>query len=262
MASYAHDVSMLDTGRMLALFGIGAVVMRGAGCTINDMWDVKFDRKVERTRSRPLASSRINRYQALVFLAGQLSCGLAVLTQLNTYSILLGASSMALVVSYPLAKRYTNYPQAVLGATFNWGALLGWPALIGSSNFLVTLPLYASGVLWSLIYDTIYAHQDKADDKMVGIKSTALTFGDSTKNILETLNMAMVSLWLFAAYMNSASYVLYLTSLIAGYDMRKIIMDTDIYDPRSCNKGFVKSQRPGWTLSAGILIDLMLKNMI
>jgi 4-hydroxybenzoate polyprenyltransferase len=166
---------------MLGLFGVGAVIMRGAGCTINDLWDKDLDNKVtpteidkltkvSRTKSRPLAAGDLTAFQAVTFLAGQLSIGLAVLTQLNWYSIFLGASSLSLVVTYPLFKRITYWPQFVLGMTlesvdiglaFNWGALLGWPALLGGDmmNWAVVLPLYASGILWTLAYDTIYAHQ-------------------------------------------------------------------------------------------------------
>ena len=169
---------------MLALFGAGAVVMRGAGCTVNDLWDRNLDKRVsfhrcriliqvERTAMRPLAAGDLTPFQALSFLGLQLSVGLAVLTQLNWYSISLGATSLSLVVTYPLFKRITHWPQFVLGRSpcfrrvvmeglaFNWGALLGWPALLGGEmmNWNIVLPLYASGIFWTLAYDTIYAHQ-------------------------------------------------------------------------------------------------------
>ncbi|KAM4808764.1 4-hydroxybenzoate polyprenyltransferase, mitochondrial isoform 1-T1 [Rhinophrynus dorsalis] len=144
---------------MLALFGTGAVLMRGAGCTINDMWDRDFDRKVERTACRPIASGDISQFQSLLFLGGQLSLALCVLLCLNYYSIALGVASLSLVVTYPLMKRITYWPQLVLGLTFNWGALLGWSAMKGSCDWSVCLPLYLSGIMWTLIYDTIYAHQ-------------------------------------------------------------------------------------------------------
>jgi 4-hydroxybenzoate polyprenyltransferase len=118
------------------------------------------------------------------FLFVQLLGGLAVLVSLNTYSIILGAASLGLVVIYPLMKRYTNWPQLVLGLTFNWGALLGWAAVHGSCDWGVLLPLYAGGVAWTLVYDTLYAHQDKQFDKKLGLRSTALLFGEQTKPIL------------------------------------------------------------------------------
>lgn len=146
---------------MLCLFAAGAFIMRGAGCTINDMWDKDIDVRVERTKDRPLANGDLTQFDALVFLSGQLGIGLLVLLQLNWYSILLGASSLGLVVVYPLMKRITYWPQLMLGMTFNWGALLGWSATQGSVLWQACLPLYAAGVCWTIVYDTIYAHQVK-----------------------------------------------------------------------------------------------------
>ncbi|GER56848.1 4-hydroxybenzoate octaprenyltransferase [Striga asiatica] len=167
--------------KMMMLFGTGALLLRGAGCTVNDLLDRDIDTKVERTRLRPIASGVLSPFQGTCFLGFQLILGLGILLQLNNFSRVLGASSLLLVFSYPLMKRLTFWPQAYLGLTFNWGALLGWAAVKGSLDPTVVLPLYASGVFWTLIYDTIYAHQDKEDDVKVGVKSTALRFGDSTK---------------------------------------------------------------------------------
>lgn len=144
---------------MLGLFATGAFIMRGAGCTINDMWDKDIDARVERTKDRPLANGELTQFDALVFLSAQLGIGLQILLQLNWYSILLGASSLGLVIIYPLMKRITYWPQLVLGMTFNWGALLGWSATQGSVMWAACLPLYAAGVCWTIVYDTIYAHQ-------------------------------------------------------------------------------------------------------
>ncbi|KNC76639.1 hypothetical protein SARC_10870 [Sphaeroforma arctica JP610] len=155
----AGPVALTPHLGLLSTFAVGAFIMRGAGCTINDMWDRRIDDKVERTRSRPIASGDVSMDQAWKFLLGQLSLGLGVLLTLNPYSIVLGAASMGLVTTYPLAKRYTWYPQAILGLTFNWGALLGYTAVMGHSDFGITLPLYAAGVSWTMVYDTIYAHQ-------------------------------------------------------------------------------------------------------
>lgn len=133
--------------------------MRGAGCTINDLWDADIDSKVQRTKSRPLASQKITKYDAIIFLSAQLSLSLLILLQLNWNSILLGASSLGLVITYPLMKRITYWPQLMLGLTFNWGALLGWCANYGHVTWSSCLPLYLSAVCWTIIYDTIYAHQ-------------------------------------------------------------------------------------------------------
>jgi 4-hydroxybenzoate polyprenyltransferase len=146
----------------------GALMMRSAGCTINDLWDQDFDKRVERTKNRPLARGAITTTQALVFLGAQLACGLGVLLTFNTYSIVLGLCSMPLVICYPLMKRFTYFPQAVLGMTFNWGVLVGWAAVHGSCAWSLVLPLYGSGICWTLVYDTLYGYQDRQDDLKIG----------------------------------------------------------------------------------------------
>jgi 4-hydroxybenzoate polyprenyltransferase len=189
----AGEAGSLPDMRMLALFATGAFVMRGAGCTINDMWDKDFDKKVTRTKFRPLAAGDISPVQALVFLGGQMCVGLCVLLQLNDYSVALGASSLVLVGTYPLFKRVTNFPQAVLGLTFNWGALLGWASVHGNCDWSIVLPLYFAGVSWTMIYDTWYAHQDKLDDSKLGLRSTALAWGNKTKLWVSVFSVSMVS---------------------------------------------------------------------
>ena len=166
--------------RLMALFAFGAVVMRGAGCTINDIIDRNIDAKVARTRIRPIPSGAVQVWQAGVFLLLQLGAGLLVLLQLPLPAILWGAASLGLVFSYPLMKRVTWWPQAFLGLTFNWGALLGWVAA-GQEMAGPPLLLYAAGIVWTLGYDTIYAHQDKADDVQIGVKSTALRLGAASR---------------------------------------------------------------------------------
>ena len=178
---------------MLAMFGAGAVLMRGAGCTINDMWDKDIDAKVTRTSSRPLVTKELTNLDAWFFLGTQLAFGLLILLELNYYSLILGASSLGLVIVYPLMKRITNWPQFVLGMTFNWGALLGYSAVHGEVLWSVCLPLYTAGVCWTIIYDTIYAHQDRLDDLIVGIKSTALRFGKDTKKWLTGFSGLMLT---------------------------------------------------------------------
>ncbi|CAI0415523.1 unnamed protein product [Linum tenue] len=191
--SMAAQPGNLPDIKMMTLFGCGALLLRGAGCTVNDLLDRDIDTKVERTRLRPIASGLLTPFQGLCFLGSQLLLGLGILLQLNDYSKILGASSLLLVFSYPLMKRFTFWPQAYLGLTFNWGALLGWSAIRGSLDPAIVLPLYASGVFWTLVYDTIYAHQDKEDDLKVGVKSTALRFGDSTKLWITGFGIACVS---------------------------------------------------------------------
>lgn len=164
----------------LALFAAGALVMRGAGCTINDIADRDIDARVARTADRPLPAGEITVGQATAFLALLCLFGLLVLIQFNSFAVVLGAASLLLVAVYPFLKRITYWPQAWLGLTFNWGALLGWAAIRGDLAAPAFL-LYAAGVFWTLGYDTIYAHQDKEDDAVVGVKSTALKLGSRSK---------------------------------------------------------------------------------
>ena len=188
----------------LALFGVGSLVMRGAGCTINDMWDSKIDAKVERTQNRPLAAGVVTYKQATGFLGVQLLAGLGVLLNLNTYTIMLGLCSMLPVVIYPAMKRITYWPQAVLGLTFSWGSMIGWTAVANDCFCPAVVPLYASSMLWVVAYDTIYAHQDKVDDRATGVKSTALLFGDrGTKPMLVLLSVAWLALFAYAVHATS-----------------------------------------------------------
>ena len=160
----------------LALFLIGAIAMRGAGCTYNDILDRRLDAGVERTKGRPLPSGRVSVGAAAAFLVAQVLVGLAVLLSFNAFTIALGLASLAIVAVYPLMKRVTSWPQAVLGLAFSWGALMGWAATYGALAPPALL-LYASAFCWTIGYDTIYALQDARDDAIVGIKSTARLFG-------------------------------------------------------------------------------------
>jgi 4-hydroxybenzoate polyprenyltransferase len=160
----------------LFLFLVGAIAMRGAGCTYNDILDRKLDAGVERTRGRPLPSGRVSPRAAVIFLVAEGLVGLAVLLAFNRFTVALGLASLIIVAVYPLMKRVTSWPQAVLGLAFSWGALMGWAARYGTLD-LPALLLYASAVCWTIGYDTIYALQDARDDAIVGIRSTARLFG-------------------------------------------------------------------------------------
>src|SRR5216683_798768 len=184
---------------LLALFALGAVVMRGAGCTLNDIADREFDRQVARTRLRPLPSGRVTVPQAALFMAGQLAIGAGVLLCLNHPSQLLGIAVLALIASYPFMKRITWWPQLFLGLNFNWGALLGWTAVTGALAWPPVL-LYLGGVFWTIGYDTIYAHQDKEDDARIGVKSSALALGERTRPWLFVFYAAGVALWAAAGH--------------------------------------------------------------
>lgn len=252
---------------MLTYFSVGAVVMRGAGCTINDLWDRNFDRLVERTKDRPLASGAVTVPKAIAFLAAQLSIGLAVLLQLNSYSVMLGAGSLAFVVIYPLMKRVTYWPQVFLGLAFNWGALLGYAAVSGSAlmNWYACLPLYIAGICWTLCYDTIYAHQDKKDDVTAGVKSTALRFGDKTKLWLSGFALAfgafLVISGLMADYSITDQWPFYASVAAATAHVFYQIFTVDYNNARHCHRMFVSNKWVGAILFLGILAaNYMLKD--
>jgi 4-hydroxybenzoate polyprenyltransferase len=186
------------------LFSLGAIIMRGAGCVINDLWDRDFDKQVERTKNRPLASGAVNPREALLLLTALLLLGFLILSLFNSFAILIGALSLVLIVTYPLMKRVTWWPQAFLGFTFNWGILLGAAVATGELPAWVW-PLYAAGILWTLGYDTIYAHADTADDALVGVKSSARKLGAQSKK------------WVSGFYAG-AGFMLVLTGAAAGLD--------------------------------------------
>jgi len=239
---------------MLALFGTGAVLMRGAGCTINDMWDRDFDKHVERTKARPLAKGDVSIKQATTFLALQLSASLLILLQLNWYSVFLGASSLLIVVTYPLMKRFTYWPQFFLGLAFNWGALLGFAAVNGSLNFPIVVPLYCAGICWTMIYDTIYAHQDKTDDVIVGVKSTALLFGEKgTKPALAIFATAMTACLLTSGYFAGQTLPYYLAIGGSALHLSHQLVTLDINNVADCWAKFVSNTKLGLIIFFGIV---------
>ncbi|KAK7870275.1 hypothetical protein R5R35_001003 [Gryllus longicercus] len=258
IAMAASSNAFLDF-KSLALCGFGAFIMRGAGCTINDMWDKDIDSKVARTKDRPLVSGAVSMKDALIFLSGQLGLGLIVLLQFNWYTILLGASSMGLVVLYPLMKRVIHWPQLVLGMTFNWGALLGWSAVHGSCNWTVCAPLYAAGVSWTIIYDTIYAHQDKADDLLLGIKSTAIKFGDHTKQWLSGFACTMLGGLVLAGISSQQTWPYYAAVGVASLHISNQILTLDVNNPSDCSSKFVSNKHVGLLLFCGIVASYLLK---
>ncbi|CAM0884689.1 unnamed protein product [Alopecurus aequalis] len=239
--------------KTLALFGCGAVLLRGAGCTVNDLLDRDIDNKVERTKGRPFASGALTPAQGVGFLGGQLLLGLGILLQLNNFSRVLGASSLLLVFSYPLMKRFTFWPQAFLGLTFNWGALLGWAAVKGSLDPAIVLPLYTAGICWTLVYDTIYAHQDKEDDLKVGVKSTALRFGDLTKQWISAFGAASIGSLALTGYNAELALPYYPFLTAAAAQLAWQISTVDLSDRADCNRKFVSNKWFGALVFSGIL---------
>ncbi|MBC8337623.1 MAG: 4-hydroxybenzoate octaprenyltransferase [Alphaproteobacteria bacterium] len=238
--------------KFFLLFAIGALVMRGAGCTINDIVDRDFDARVARTATRPIASGEISVFKALVFLGLQLLLGLAVLSQFNTFAIVLGISSLALIVLYPFMKRITYWPQLFLGFTFNWGALLGWAAVTESLT-PPAMVLYAAGVFWTLGYDTIYAHQDKEDDILIGVKSTALKFGAATTPWLFGFYAVTVALMGGAGFLAGLGWPYYLGLAVGTGHLVWQITSVDTSDPKSCLSRFKSNRDFGLILLAGII---------
>ncbi|MEM7022695.1 MAG: 4-hydroxybenzoate octaprenyltransferase [Pseudomonadota bacterium] len=237
---------------LMVLFAIGAIAMRGAGCVINDLIDRDLDAKVERTRHRPLASGQLGVPQALAFLAIQLLIGLLVLHSFNGFTVALGFAVMPLVLIYPLMKRITWWPQAYLGLTFNWGALVGWSAVTGSLSMPAIL-LYAAGFFWTLGYDTIYAHQDKADDALIGIKSSARKLGGATIPWLWGFYGVTLALLVLAGLLNGAGPWFIAGLVLAALHFTWQIRTVDIDDPASCLRRFRSNRELGLLVFLAIL---------
>lgn len=236
---------------------IGAVAMRGAGCTLNDIADRNIDAQVARTQFRPIPSGSVSVWQALVFLVLQCGLGLAVLLNFNWYTVVLAAASLIIVAVYPFMKRFTYWPQFVLGLAFNWGALVGWSAIYGSLSLAPAL-LYCGGIVWTLAYDTIYAHQDKEDDVLIGIKSTAIKFGASTVYWLVgffVLALASIdaSIWLAGGGILGHTAVA-AAALHAAWQIARL----DIDDPQRCLMLFKSNREFGLIVLAGLIADSVL----
>ena len=245
--------ALLEVAWLILLFGIGALVMRGAGCTINDFLDREMDRKVARTATRPIASGAISPKRALVFMVFELTAGLVILLQLSPLAQMLGVGVLLLVFTYPLAKRVTYWPQFVLGLAFNWGALMG-PAAIISDVPLEAFILYAAGISWTLGYDTIYAHQDKTDDAIVGVKSSALALGDKTKPAITCfyiLTILLIGLVFYRLQLSPFSFIG--LGLAAIHFYRQIIV-TDLDDPKACLKTFKANRDAGFLIAFGLAL--------
>uniref|UniRef100_A0A0R3RSX8 4-hydroxybenzoate polyprenyltransferase, mitochondrial n=1 Tax=Elaeophora elaphi TaxID=1147741 RepID=A0A0R3RSX8_9BILA len=313
--SLAAPSGSLPDLKMLTLFGAGSILMRSAGCIVNDILDKDYDKMVARTQSRPLASGELNNRQAVALLAVLLSGSLSILLQFSWFSVIVGASSLSLVAAYPLAKRYTYWPQFVLGTlngltsnwgvfiawchlcpntlltviplytatvfytatydtiysqqtlhtstdstgmAFNWGALLGWAA-IRDELCTVALLLYVASVNWTLIYDTIYAHQDKTDDLVAGIKSTALLFGDKTKYWLTGFAALTVLGIGTTGLLAQQTWPFYGALGATGVHLAWQISTLNMNDPNDCWRKFKTNQWLGVILFAGIVAGNLLR---
>ncbi|XP_070553589.1 4-hydroxybenzoate polyprenyltransferase, mitochondrial-like [Ptychodera flava] len=238
---------------LLGLFGVAAVVIRGAGCCINDMMDRDFDKHVERCRNRPLASGQVTMAQAGAFLGLQTATALAILGSLNNYTLGLGVIHMFFIATYPLMKRVTYWPQLYLGVVMNAGVLLGWSALHGSCDWSVVLPLLASGTGWTLLYDTIYAHQDKKDDIKIGVKSSALKLADNTKLALSGFAGVMVSGMAVAGIANEQALPYYIGVAATAAHLARQIYTVDLDNPKDCWNKFDSNKYLGIIIFLAIM---------
>jgi 4-hydroxybenzoate polyprenyltransferase len=237
---------------LLVLFAIGAVAMRGAGCTLNDIADGDYDGKVARTRLRPLPSGAVSVRQAVIFLLLQLAIGAAILFSLNRTTILLGAAVIVLIGTYPYMKRITYWPQVFLGLNFNWGALIGWTAVTGALAWPPLL-LYVGGVFWTVGYDTIYAHQDKEDDIRIGVKSSAIALGAHTRPWLFVFYGAAMLMWGAAGRAAGLGTIFWvcLIAVVAQLAWQTARVATD--HPADCLRKFRSNRAVGWLMLAGIV---------
>jgi 4-hydroxybenzoate polyprenyltransferase len=229
------------------------IVLRGAGCTWNDIVDRDLDARVERTRSRPIPSGQVSVRQAAAFLILQALIGLLVLLQFNPFAIATGIASLAIVAVYPFMKRITYWPQIVLGLAFSWGALTGWAAAFGRLD-VPAIVLYAGSIAWVIGYDTIYAHQDSEDDALIGIKSTALLFGERTKPMLALFFTGAVVLIGIAGYLVGAGLIFWLALAAFAGHLAWQIRRLDIADPDLCLALFKSNRDAGLILFAGLLL--------
>ncbi|XP_031475510.1 4-hydroxybenzoate polyprenyltransferase, mitochondrial-like [Nymphaea colorata] len=232
---------------------------KGLGCTINDILDRDFDSKVQRTKSRPIASGLLTPFEAALFLVFQLLLYIRALSLTNTFCLGVGMAALLLVFSYPLMKRMTYWPQAYLGLTMNCGVLMGWSAVKGSLSLVDIFPLYTAGVFWTIIYDTIYAHQDKNDEVKAGVKPTALRFGESTKSWISGFGVASFTFFLLTGYTASFGWPYYAFLAASAAQLLWQIWTLDISRPQDCEKKFQSNKYFGALVFLGILIAKLMQ---
>lgn len=237
---------------LFVLHGLGALLMRGAGCTYNDIVDREFDRQVARTADRPIASGAVSVKKAVVFMFAQMALAFVILLQFNFFAIMVGIASLILVFTYPLMKRITWWPQFFLGLAFNWGALLGYASATSTLDWAPVL-LYVAGIFWTLGYDTIYAHQDKEDDVLVGVKSSALRLGESSRVGIGLFYAGAV---LLLAAMDRVAGLGLAFELALGAGAIQLawqVWDCRFDDPNDCLAKFKSNRLFGWVLLAGLI---------
>jgi 4-hydroxybenzoate polyprenyltransferase len=238
----------------IVLFFIGAFAMRGAGCTWNDLVDRDLDGRVERTRSRPIPSGQVTVAEATAFMLAQALVGLLVLLQFNRFTVITGLCSLLVVAIYPFMKRVTYWPQIVLGLAFSYGALMGWPAAFGRLDW-PAIVLYAGSISWVIGYDTIYAHQDREDDLLIGIKSTALLFGENTRPMLAAFYAGAVGLIGIAGLMAGGQLIFMLGLIAFAVHLAWQVVRLDIDDSAHCLKLFKSNRDAALILFGAMLLE-------
>ncbi len=254
LAALASNANFPDL-RHMALFAVGAFAMRGAGCTYNDLVDRDLDAQVARTRLRPIASGQITLAGAVAFLLLQALVGLAVLVQFNSFTVYLALGSLVVVAIYPFMKRITSWPQVALGLAFSWGALVGWSATFGSLSW-PTIWLYGAAFFWIMAYDTVYALQDKEDDALIGIGSTALLFGDTAKAWISAFYGVGLILLIAAGLAAGAALIFCLVTALGALYMGWNLRTMNAQDPKAALREFKRNDHLGWIVFFGLVLDL------
>eukprot|EP00002_Diphylleia_rotans_P031606 TRINITY_DN6568_c0_g2_i2.p1 TRINITY_DN6568_c0_g2~~TRINITY_DN6568_c0_g2_i2.p1 ORF type:complete len:372 (-),score=56.23 TRINITY_DN6568_c0_g2_i2:188-1303(-) len=238
---------------LLGAFGVGCFFWRGAGCVVDDMWDQDIDRKVKRTAKRPMAAGEVGNVEALLLAGAQLAIPIYMMSKLDRFSFMLGMMNLPIGVIYPYMKRITHWPQLVLGINFNWGILLGWSAIHRSLNLPVVLPMYLAAVAWTMHYDTIYALQDREDDQKIGVKSTAVLFGDQTKEYLTGFSATTVTGLVATGVAAGLSWPYFASVALTGGHLAWQLLTLDTNNNDDCSRKFIANGDIGALIFGGIV---------
>ena len=252
--AYDFSKNLNDYFFYLSLFFLGSVLMRSAGCIVNDISDKEFDKKVERTKNRPLASNKVSTKLAIFYSIILCALAFLVLINFNNLTIILAVGSMPLAFTYPLMKRFTYWPQLFLGITFNYGLVLGWTAIQGEIN-AVTIIFYLGAIFWTLGFDTIYGYQDLKDDEIIGVKSTSIKFKKKPKLFLTTCySIFLISLILVGIFMKLNTMFYFFILIPTAHLLFYQIYNFNYKDPKNCLKIFKSNNFFGAIILCNILI--------
>jgi 4-hydroxybenzoate polyprenyltransferase len=253
LSSKKIEMDLKDIFYFITLFAFGSLIMRSAGCVINDIFDQKFDSQVKRTKDRPIAAGKISKIEALIFLFLLLICGLIILLQFNYLTILSGFFALILAITYPLMKRITYYPQIFLGLAFNFGILMSALAILQKVDVSFMI-LYFSSIIWTLIYDTIYAYQDLEDDLKIGVKSSTMKFGENPKIILSILSLTMFLMIFYLGIRESFKLSFFISNFLALIFLNYKIKNCDFKNDKNCLEVFKANFLVGFLILAGIIL--------